>query len=279
MESDQPHKTLSNHDFIMRAAKSVPPISTVVTELVSTVGDPTSEIFSIAAIIERDPALSAHVLREANSASSGGNGGIGEVDLAVMRLGMARVLQVAVSRDLQGSMKKDLPAYGISGEQFARNAYARSRAAEICFRRSSEPIGRELVVAALLCDFGKIVMEPYLDREIADRFIDLDRTGVLMERELLGTDHGEISAYLLKNWGLPDSITEATRKHEHPESHAGASLVHIADRLAEHLVLGYEVSPDDTRLDMSLHRLGLGNRFDELLHGVGATLEAEVSVA
>ena len=43
--------------------------------------------------------------------------------------------------------------------------------------------------------------------------VDAGEPRSIVERELLGTDHGEIAGYLLGLWGLPDSIVDAVAAH------------------------------------------------------------------
>ena len=59
-----------------------------------------------------------------------------------------------------------------------------------------------------------------------------------VERELIGTSHAEIGAYLLALWGLPETVTRAVRMHHNLEAKPSepgldiAAAVHVADTLA-----------------------------------------------
>ena len=59
-----------------------------------------------------------------------------------------------------------------------------------------------------------------------------------VEREVLGSSHAEVGAYLLGTWGLPFQVVEAVAHHHEPsrvQSEPGDLLptIHVASALAE----------------------------------------------
>ena len=62
----------------------------------------------------------------------------------------------------------------------------------------------------------------------------------VVERELIGTDHAELGAWLLGQWGLPSAVLDAVQRH-HQVALAGeitldaTVAVAIANRLAHHV--------------------------------------------
>ena len=57
----------------------------------------------------------------------------------------------------------------------------------------------------------------------------------MAEKRILGIDHAEAGAALLKAWELPEMIAQANRWHHNPEGYEGdttvVDLVHLADAL------------------------------------------------
>ncbi len=96
-----------------------------------------------------------------------------------------------------------------------------------------------------LHDLGKAILEKHLDvnsEPIIERAeaktISIDEA----ERQILGIDHQEIGAEILKIWNLPAPVVEAVRWHHQPETSCDdpllVDLVHIADGIALSMGIG-----------------------------------------
>jgi HD-like signal output (HDOD) protein len=99
------------------------------------------------------------------------------------------------------------------------------------------------VVSALLHDIGTLVLASRMPEQFrATRALARERgwREFEAERELLGTTHAEIGAYLLGLWGINELVVEAVAHHHHPTrmQHAGldcAAAVYVADLLEHEL--------------------------------------------
>jgi HD-like signal output (HDOD) protein len=97
--------------------------------------------------------------------------------------------------------------------------------------------------AGLLHDVGEIVIAvglPEAFSQIAREAKASGRPRHVVEREILGTSHAEVGAYLLGVWGLPFSIVEAVAFHHVPaavDEHRSSTsaAVHAAEALAEEI--------------------------------------------
>ena len=58
------------------------------------------------------------------------------------------------------------------------------------------------------------------------------------ERTIFGTSHGEIGAYLLWLWGLPDPVTEILALHHRPSGDKDVAPAVVAVHIANALVNG-----------------------------------------
>jgi len=128
--------------------------------------------------------------------------------------------------------------------------------------RSSE----EAFTAGLLHDMGKVVLGTFV--EVDDQPIKamVARDGLSFdeaERRVLGVDHAEVAAELLRSWKVPDEVVAAARWHHRPEL-AGSKhrrivdLVHLADALAMQMGWGAGVDLGHYRVDEgAVARVGL----------------------
>jgi putative nucleotidyltransferase with HDIG domain len=94
-------------------------------------------------------------------------------------------------------------------------------------------------MAGLLHDTGKVVLAGYLTERYREA-MTLERDGGFSacdaERQVFGTTHAEVGAYLLGLWGLPDAIVEAVAFHHRPgdcpaPAFGPLAAVHVADAL------------------------------------------------
>lgn len=201
--------------------------------------DTTSSHDDVAAAIATDSALSARLLRIANSAFYGRPGSIATVSRAVGLLGTQQVhdlvLATAVIQSLGGL------ADGLSSpREFWLNslttACAAKQLAEHCHILDSE----RLFVAGLLAQVGQLLLHQALPEAMTEILREADRgIGEVAERQQaqFGFDYAAVSGELFAAWQLPEALVEPIRHHTDPsatpEVLLEASIVHIAVHLSD----------------------------------------------
>lgn len=230
----------------------LPVVPAVFIDLQRSVADAGSKFSDVAEVIERDPALAAKVLQMANSAIFGCPDRIGGIEQAATRLGL-RTLQTLVlttsifnsvgSRKLPRSL--DMTRLQGLGCLAAGNA------------RALSPDSQDAFIAAMLADVGRLalaVAAPDTFEAISASMRPEDAVHQA-EQRYLGVSHGEIGAFLLRQWGLPIPVVEAVAFHHAPEKasrehHALVAVVHVATSVAE-----------DRPIDVdALTRMGFGEQ-------------------
>ena len=264
------HKRTGEAEALRRtmSTTALPSRPGVYMELNQVLGDHDWQPADVAAVIERDVALSAKVLQLANSALFGLVSTVGTVRDAVMYLGVDTIRSLALTAEAFGKLAPR-SSEGFSLDTFQSHAMLVAR-----LTASIMPAGRaqqEGVTAALLHDVGKLVtISDGSDRWSARLAEARTREQPLYEIELEhdGVSHADVGAYLLSLWGLPDGIVEAVGSHHNPASvpglaFDGVAAVHIADALAHEMAPGPDDGPPPPTIDEDLiARLGLGTRLD-----------------
>lgn len=230
---------------LLKAGTQLPTLPTVVFQLHAVLDDDRKGPADIAAIIERDPALTTRLLRAANSAMySRGGDRVASVYAATQRIGVGQVralcLVLAVVQAF-GSRRRAMSHEALWSHSAAVGAVARQLWS--AGGQAGGLPGDDVYVAGLLHDVGLLV----LDQFFADEF---DRLALLRqeielplwqhEEDLLGMDHGDIGGLLLGSWSLPSAVVDAVtyhhRPHEAPEKHQRVCLVvHAAEVLCTEL--------------------------------------------
>ena len=204
------------------------------------VNNPNSSSSDIGREISSDPALTARLLRTANSPAFGQHGKIATISRAITVLGVRQV------RDLTVGLTAIRTFDGVGNELVTMTSFWRHSilcavaAAHIAERRRG---GRDdsPFVAGLLHDIGQLVLfnrVPELARQALLMCVDdpENRALYLCERDVVGFDHCAVGAALAQNWGLPLALQECIEFHHEPErakSHpVEVSTIHIANSVA-----------------------------------------------
>ena len=220
----------------------------------------------ISRLISSDPALCAELLKIVNSAFFALSGKITAIDRALSLLGLKRVRALVLSLSLP-SMQRRGRAADRSDYWKASVATAMAAREWSLVRRDPDPDSE--MVAALLCDVGSLVLSEVHPEQharlLAHPSAFLVRHQCQLEEELIGADHAEVGAYLLRQWGLPEDITEAIRCHHRPAAVDGSNpqVVDRAFRLHFASLIGQlQLAPGDPALgrqlfDLARERFGL----------------------
>ncbi len=270
---------LVDRDALAASAESVEPLPHTVVRLATLVADPNSDVREITEVVSLDVSLTADLLRRANSAALGGRSTITSVRDAVVRLGPSTLLSLTMTSRLGGRMIQALPAYGLQAGELWGHSVAASIAAEVVRSRSPRPIPAEAATAALLHDFGKIVLAKHLGNQILDTLALAAATDgmeiVEAERVVFGLTHAEIGGSVAEVWGLPLTIVDGIRDHH--DAHEDLSTVSAAVGLA--CTMSFEITAQEST-DEELERQTARRRAaSPVLEGPAARLRATTTTS
>ncbi len=198
----------------LEALAPLPAAAAKVAQIMS-LDDP--NLAEIVTAIRFDQALTATVLRYANSPMSGARYRIQNVKDAVVRLGFAKVLEISVSSHVRGSMQPALPQYGLGENELWVHSVAAALAAESLQRRLGKQLPPSSFTAALLHDIGKLILARHLDAKMQQAIHrhadDYSTTYYAAELDVLGFSHAALGAKVVEEWNLGDEIALAVANH------------------------------------------------------------------
>lgn len=268
----------SDLDHRARALKSLerlPPFSPILNRLLATLAHENVSFAELAALIEKDTVLAGNVLRLVNSALYGLRGTVNSVRHAVAILGLVKLRNVLLGMSISRMWRDVKTPPGWSPAAFNAHSVAVAILADLLVEVAPAPYPEGAFVGGLLHDLGKLLMAIALPREygLVWRLLTAgNRPLAECEREVIGTDHADLSGAVLERWNLPAPIQRAVRFHHAPEL-AGqgrldlAHVIHAANLLAAdlgHSMLPPDVKPAQTA-SLALETLGVTESLPRLL--------------
>jgi HD-like signal output (HDOD) protein len=197
---------------LLNSISKLPSAPRLFLDLVSELRSPRSSAATVAAIIARDVAMTAELLKLTNSSYFSTSTTVSAPLQAVRILGLeivqTLVLQLGIFRQFQGDTEMTRQI-----EQINAYSQALGDLAERVALAAGEPdsVAKAAHCAALLSAIGSLVL---LNERRSDYLAALDMVGpdhALHEAETdrFGADHTLIGAYLLGLWGFSDAVIEA----------------------------------------------------------------------
>jgi len=277
---------LSYRDLALRSLDQLPPFSQVLNHLMASLANEDVSFAELAAQIERDTVLSGNVLRLVNSVLYGRRGTISSVRHAVSILGINKLRNYLLGLSIAGLWAKLRTPPTWSMARFNTHSVATGLLADLLVQRIPVTYAEGAFAAGLLHDIGRLMIAIALPdefEEILRQFANSDRSLEECERELLNTDHSELSAAALSRWNIPAPIQRAVGFHHHSEREPGAgqqdagwllsSAVHVANGLANHL--GHGVTQIDIERAATPEQILKTEKLQSLWPAIKAEFEAE----
>ena len=195
----------------LKAQVDFPSPSKVATEIIALARDPDIEMAKVAQAVGRDPAMTAKILRIANSAFYAQRRPSQNLRQALVIIGLNAALTLALSFSLLSSMRA-LRVVGIDYPRFWRRTLLAATAARAFGELGKVGHAEDIFLAGLLQDISVLA----LDRVSRDFYSKLPQPSnhadwVAYELAALGKDHAYYTALLLKSWNLPERIWSAAK--------------------------------------------------------------------
>jgi putative nucleotidyltransferase with HDIG domain len=221
----------------VRDLLSLPEIAVQVNAMVE---DPRSTATELGEVINRDPSLTARLLRIANSPFFGLTSKIATVQRAVAVVGSKRLRDLIIATSAIRTFK-GVPNQLVSMDDFwYHSLYCAIAARQLAMSRRL-PHADSLFTAGLLHDIGQLIIFNRLPDQAREalRLSTEDPHAVDMrqaEQEVLGFDHAQVGGLLLRHWQLPAMLVECVAYHHTPDKAEHfpleAAIVHIANSIA-----------------------------------------------
>ncbi len=221
---------------ILKKIKQLPPLPESAMQIEAVYQNPDSSFNDMVKILEKDPLLTADILKAANSPLYGFSREINAISQAVGLFGMGTVRGFALASIVKKSFSLDLSPYGISNDMFsALSKKQHGLMTAWCLRKENRLLG-VLSPAAFLVEIGKVLIAQQImadgkEAEFRDALAELGDVEAA-ERELVGVDTPEVSATIFAQWKFEEGLVDVIRNCQNPDKAAEedqrpAKILHV----------------------------------------------------
>lgn len=254
----------------------LPPLSPSAKQLMDLRIDPNANLMDLVHIIEKDPSLTASILRWSKSSYYTHAGKVTDLRDAIGRvMGFELVMNLAMGLVLSGAI--EMPEEHPEGfmEYWKQAIWVAQISASLtrCIPQDRRPKVGVCYLIGILHNFGYLILghvfPTYFNLMCRHWEANRHHDTYIVEKSVLGITREDIAAQLFKCWDMPPEIVSAIQ-HQKDDTYDGeystyvdmiqASRSLLVERLG--LDLGYEVPPSKRYLD----RLGVDReRLEEQL--------------
>lgn len=221
---------------ILKKIKQLPPLPESALKIEKVYKDPNSTFNDMAKILEKDPLLTADILKAANSPLYGFSREINAISQAVGLFGMGTVRGFALASIVKKSFNLDLSPYGITNEMFSElSKKQHALTTSWCIKRENRLLG-VLSPAAFLVEIGKVLIAQQImaDKKEAEFKAALHELQDVeaAEREIVGVDTPEVSATIFAQWKFEEGLVDVIKNCQNPdaaqeEDKKAARILHV----------------------------------------------------
>lgn len=236
------------------------------------VEDPNSSAADIGQLIIEDPGLTVRLLKVVNSPMFGFPSRIDTVSMAITILGTRQLRDLVLATAVVGQFY-NLTDTVVDMETFWCHSICTAVAARTISLHLKTNNNERFFVAGLLHDIGKLVMyltHPDASHQVIEIAAEPGIDKASVEKSIFGFGHEEVSAELLSQWQLPDSLIEPARYHHHPirATHfpTETAVIHIADAIANNIQAPVSLDDDNLIQDITWSTLDLEPTMLERFH-------------
>ena len=255
---------------------TLPSIPDLAHSLIATLNDADASIEEVSDLITRDPAISAKLLRLANSAQFGLPRGVGNIEEAIAMVGMNKVRTLALGACLSGSIQS---VSGLDVHNFWKTSMACAGYAQ--WMAQALAVDQQMAwLTGMMVRLGELLIAQTAPGAL-QKIEQLPLAPGLRwqrERQLIGFTEGQLSAELARRWNFPMQMVQALQRSADPlveqaYSRLGA-IVHLAGLLADTPNAGPEQVadlPSDVLAALTLDADWMRNHFPSNADFVDAT--------
>ncbi len=206
----------------MHVVKTLPAAPQILARLGQLRLEPNADMDDVTALLRCDAALTARILRIANSPAYSTGTPYGSLGQALARVGFGEIYKIAGFATIAQMADQNLRLYGITGPQLRENSLLTA----LIMEELADSVGadaHEAYSAGLLRSTGKIALESIMRDSPKKGVYSPETCGRLesWETGLTGLSNCDAAAFILTEWRFPQGIISAIGRHYTPQAATG----------------------------------------------------------
>ena len=183
--------------------------------LMTLLDDATVGADEVLEIIEKDPSLTANLLKLCNSAFYGLRCKVGSSREALVMLGNSTIVNLAFATSMGDVLRGPLAGYHMARNELWYHALGTAMGASYLVSLAGDATLRERAfTGGLVHDIGKLLLNRSLKENLVQLPPDVDAAAQMKaEVDILGFDHAEAGAALGTAWNFPPGLVQLIGAH------------------------------------------------------------------
>lgn len=272
---------------IIMSTRDLPAMPQVAAKVLELSADPDTSASQLQQVISDDQAMTARILKIANSAMYSCSRKIKTLTDAIVMLGFNSIRSLVVTSAARNLYNTNAANAGLKERLMWEHSIGCAFACRLLVQPRLPGIAEEAFLAGLLHDIGKLVLTmrvPERFDTIVQTVYNENRSFVATEREHLGFDHAQVGSLLVNKWKFSPELEYVILHHHDPEALSPDQplllYLDLGNRLCHRLGIGFQ---EEEELDLAgcaaNQILGLPpETFDTAACALQETLENEMEI-
>lgn len=256
---------------VVSTVGDLPPMPAVAVKVMELLQDPDSTAEGLADAISVDPAVSARILKIANSSFYGLQRQVSTLKTAIVILGQKTLRSLVLAASLTGMHRK----YGLQEKMLWEDSVGAAIAGRMLAQRLGATDPEEAFLAGLFRHIGKVVRSNNNNEEftqIVQAVYNGEGSFSALEKQYFPHNHALVGAAVLDKWNFAKTLVKSTLHHEDlavseaddPSLFRLTAIINLAGCICRKLGIGHRAPDPDLDLASTPGAKALGVGSDDL---------------
>jgi putative nucleotidyltransferase with HDIG domain len=259
----------------------------VASKVLELSGDPNTSAQQLHQVISDDQAMTARILKIANSAMYACSRKIKTLTEAIVMLGFNSIRSLVVTNAARNLYMTNNQRMGLKERLLWEHSIGTAFGCRLLVQERYPHLAEEAFLAGLMHDIGKLVLNQHAAEqfdEIVQIVYNENRMFAETEKELLGFSHSEVGALLINKWKLSPLLEKVISEHHNEVMFAPDNplllYLDLANNLCKRQGIGFVENPDLNLAEtLSNQMLGIPEEvLDSVAMQLQHTLETEMEI-